>query len=205
MRHLIRRSWRVRRKYAAFFATAPILLALGSGNLAHANTILISGTFSGTGSGGSPPTFTETFTGSGNDVTFGPFTGTESGTVNITPPTFTLSNGTFDWTFAAGELTGTFSGKGDTITRTASVNLVITGGLLPGDTGQATGTATFDSTNETITGSYAGTISAPRNEQPGFGPVSAVPEPSTWAMMILGFAGLGFTAYRRRNSAMLAA
>lgn len=30
----------------------------------------------------------------------------------------------------------------------------------------------------------------------------AVPEPSTWAMMILGFAGVGFMAYRRRNSAM---
>jgi hypothetical protein len=29
--------------------------------------------------------------------------------------------------------------------------------------------------------------------------VSAVPEPSTWAMMILGFAGVGFMAYRRRN------
>jgi hypothetical protein len=29
--------------------------------------------------------------------------------------------------------------------------------------------------------------------------ISAVPEPSTWAMMILGFAGLGFMAYRRRN------
>ena len=36
--------------------------------------------------------------------------------------------------------------------------------------------------------------------------VSAVPEPSTWAMMILGFAGVGYMAYRRRNqSAMLAA
>jgi hypothetical protein len=30
--------------------------------------------------------------------------------------------------------------------------------------------------------------------------VSGVPEPSTWAMMILGFAGVGFMAYRRRNS-----
>jgi hypothetical protein len=30
--------------------------------------------------------------------------------------------------------------------------------------------------------------------------VAAVPEPSTWAMMILGFAGVGFMAYRRRNS-----
>jgi PEP-CTERM motif len=37
------------------------------------------------------------------------------------------------------------------------------------------------------------------------GSVGAVPEPSTWAMMILGFAGLGFMAYRRKHSAMLAA
>ena len=31
-------------------------------------------------------------------------------------------------------------------------------------------------------------------------PVAAVPEPPTWAMMILGFAGVGFMAYRRRNN-----
>jgi hypothetical protein len=29
---------------------------------------------------------------------------------------------------------------------------------------------------------------------------AAVPEPSTWAMMILGFAGIGFMAYRRKNN-----
>jgi phospholipase/lecithinase/hemolysin len=29
--------------------------------------------------------------------------------------------------------------------------------------------------------------------------VAAVPEPSTWAMMILGFVGLGFVAYRRKS------
>lgn len=34
---------------------------------------------------------------------------------------------------------------------------------------------------------------------------AAVPEPSTWAMMLLGFAGVGFVAYRRRNRTMLAA
>jgi PEP-CTERM motif len=27
---------------------------------------------------------------------------------------------------------------------------------------------------------------------------TAVPEPSTWAMMLLGFAGLGYAGYRRR-------
>ena len=33
----------------------------------------------------------------------------------------------------------------------------------------------------------------------------AVPEPSTWAMMILGFLGMAFMAYRRRSGAMLVA
>lgn len=34
--------------------------------------------------------------------------------------------------------------------------------------------------------------------------VAAVPEPSTWAMMILGFAGVGFMAYRRKGKPALA-
>jgi hypothetical protein len=34
------------------------------------------------------------------------------------------------------------------------------------------------------------------------GLTAAVPEPSTWAMMILGFAGLGYMAYRRKSSAI---
>jgi len=33
-----------------------------------------------------------------------------------------------------------------------------------------------------------------------FAIASAVPEPSTWAMLILGFAGVGFMAYRRRKA-----
>jgi len=33
--------------------------------------------------------------------------------------------------------------------------------------------------------------------------VAAVPEPSTWAMMILGFVGLGFMASRRKSSGAL--
>jgi hypothetical protein len=35
--------------------------------------------------------------------------------------------------------------------------------------------------------------------------VSPIPEPSTWAMMLLGFAGLGFAGYRRNKSAAPAA
>ncbi len=33
--------------------------------------------------------------------------------------------------------------------------------------------------------------------------VTAVPEPSTWAMMILGFLGVGFMAYRRKSGVAL--
>ena len=35
--------------------------------------------------------------------------------------------------------------------------------------------------------------------------VSAVPEPSTWAMLLLGFAGIGFMAYRRKSKPALMA
>ena len=38
-----------------------------------------------------------------------------------------------------------------------------------------------------------------------FSDVSAVPEASTWAMMILGFAGIGFMAYRRKSKPALIA
>jgi hypothetical protein len=41
----------------------------------------------------------------------------------------------------------------------------------------------------------------------GVGPVIAVPEASTWAMMLIGFAGLGLTVYRqtRRRAALVTA
>jgi hypothetical protein len=45
-----------------------------------------------------------------------------------------------------------------------------------------------------------------RNSAAGqFTMTAAVPEPSTWAMMMLGFCGLGFMTYRRKASALSAA
>jgi hypothetical protein len=44
-------------------------------------------------------------------------------------------------------------------------------------------------------GTFTGTMTA----------ITAVPEPSTWAMMILGFAGIGFMAYRRKSKPVLSA
>jgi hypothetical protein len=56
---------------------------------------------------------------------------------------------------------------------------------------------------------YFGVVSSNRDEEDNNNPnvllhtvsgiASAVPEPSTWAMMILGFAGIGFMGYRRRK------
>ena len=35
--------------------------------------------------------------------------------------------------------------------------------------------------------------------------VTAVPEPSTWAMMLIGFVGLGYAAFRRRSKGLAVA
>jgi hypothetical protein len=58
---------------------------------------------------------------------------------------------------------------------------------------------------------YFGVVKSNRDEEDNNNPnvllhtvsgiMSAVPEPSTWAMMILGFAGIGFMGYRRRDQA----
>ena len=61
-------------------------------------------------------------------------------------------------------------------------------------------------------GSGAGSLNAiyftagPNGEGDGLFGVLTVPEPSTWAMMLIGFAGLGFMGYRAsRKRALIAA
>lgn len=63
----------------------------------------------------------------------------------------------------------------------------------------------------TIAGSLSFAAVNPQNSGQGtnVGPIldnvnlTTVPEPSTWAMMILGFLGVGFLAYRRKSGAAL--
>lgn len=54
-----------------------------------------------------------------------------------------------------------------------------------------------------VAGNYYVEVSGTENASPAFLggsiSVSAVPEPSTWAMMVLGFFGLGFLGYRRKS------
>jgi hypothetical protein len=79
----------------------------------------------------------------------------------------------------------------------------------------ASATAQFTSTYATYTETAEGGASADPTftiDEPGYsaytiegvpaGPaVAATPEPATWAMMLIGFAGLGYTGYRRQLSA----
>jgi hypothetical protein len=76
----------------------------------------------------------------------------------------------------------------------------------------ASGQAGFDGwafNNSTFGGTFAsatwngcqGTVNCPGlDAKLSLTFASAVPEPSTWAMMILGFAGVGFMAYRRKQN-----
>jgi PEP-CTERM motif len=60
----------------------------------------------------------------------------------------------------------------------------------------------FESSNDTVInlGNFGPNIDLTINGFGAFvigGVVEAVPEPSTWALMLLGFAGLGYAGYRR--------
>jgi hypothetical protein len=63
------------------------------------------------------------------------------------------------------------------------------------------------STNGIVTGTGGNGIDILAYAGAGLPPPGSVPEPSTWAMLLLGFAGLGFVGYRRaaRGHAALAA
>jgi hypothetical protein len=72
-----------------------------------------------------------------------------------------------------------------------------TGGAGGASTYSATVDPMFDIVDPNFIGLYTLEFS------PGILNASAAPEPSTWAMMILGFAGIGAMTYHRRKSAML--
>ncbi|HVR60168.1 MAG TPA: PEPxxWA-CTERM sorting domain-containing protein [Pseudolabrys sp.] len=81
---------------------------------------------------------------------------------------------------ASNALIGTFIGPApNSGTQSAYVNFDFTGGSAT--------KVTFTSTSAAF-------------ELDNVATIAAVPEPSTWAMMILGFFGVGFIAYRRRSN-----
>ncbi len=105
-----------------------------------------------------------------------------------------LSNGTFTINFGADAFNGTFNG-GSTPTGTPGISdtswlFTILGGTgrFLGATGTLDGTGTADATTRPthVAINFSGNLNTP-----------AVPEPASWALMILGFGAVGLVVRRR--------
>ena len=110
-----------------------------------------------------------------------------------------------------GGTTAASSGSGDPF-GVDDMTLDVPAGYISGSA--LSGSSTFDGTTIASLGftpgtyvfswdSGGGVVVEDDNITVQVGP--AVPEPSTWAMMCLGFAGLGFLGYRARKTASIAA
>ena len=140
---------------------------------------------------------------------------------------FTLaSSGLFDYAFKAGRSEAACSCQDFALAFSVTIDGIELSSALPAFDGSA---PSFTSALQLLS-TYSGTVALgagihefafhfSRGES-GFGrapyfgidgvslvqqQVSAVPEPSTWAMMLLGFAGVGYGVYRRKKLAALAA
>ena len=105
-------------------------------------------------------------------------------------------------------MTGTYNAANSvnaSITHDDGFSIYIDGKLLAADPGPTTAVKTnfvLDQGSHTFLIDYVtdnGTPSVFNFEAPSATLQAAVPEPSTWAMMILGFMGVGFMAYRRKS------
>jgi hypothetical protein len=67
------------------------------------------------------------------------------------------------------------------------------------------GTLYYAAGVEVMGGATAPSLSVFISLPDGFSLTAPVPEPSTWAMLLLGFAGVGFMAYRRKSKPSLMA
>jgi uncharacterized membrane protein len=100
----------------------------------------------------------------------------------------------------AGQIVG-FTGagvgvKGDSATEWSDGNVINLGGL-PGST-QSVAYGIND------VGQVVGYSGTPIEPPPPPPPPMTAPEPSTWAMILIGFAGLGYARHRARRSALAA-
>ena len=118
------------------------------------------------------------------------------------------SNGTYTYTEKFYATAGAVI-EGQYLSDNTVANITIIGGLstLSVASGGAFVTPTsFDFSPIAHTGYYTLNFTVENTAQGTFNPtgldvaVAAVPEPATWGMMILGFMGVGFMAYRRKSS-----
>jgi hypothetical protein len=116
----------------------------------------------------------------------------QSFTATIDGLTFTTvgplgSNGLQGFTFSDGNLTIIGAAGAGILDQTGKEVLAING--VPNSNGDV-GVNGTSGGNVFFSDTY--TVGAPQ--------VAAVPEPSTWAMMLLGFCGVGFMTYRRKQN-----
>jgi hypothetical protein len=141
----------------------------------------------------------------GNQVSFGS-SATNPNVDNF--GSFTLHNGNDGFTGDIFHLAITFTAPAGTSPNPGTYTALLSGSVQ-GNTGSVS--IDFDNTPQVFTfagGSFTLKIndvdlnlaSNPSVPVSGLIIASPVPEPSTWAMMILGFAGVGFLAYRRRSN-----
>jgi PEP-CTERM motif len=205
-------------KHKLMLGAAVMLAAVSLGGAAYANVATGSiwendSTGAGDATPGNVPTTTPDVTfdvttpinfASGGLYTIGEFLSSGGATVLTGTGELgnTLDNTIFDFTGHVSVTTGeTF-----TVGHDDGLTLVI-GGLTVIDAPFGT---SFVNTTETYTGPsgnlafqlvYGECCGAPAGLSISL-PLNGVPEPSTWAMMALGFAGLGFAGYRKSRKAV---
>jgi hypothetical protein len=145
------------------------------------------GTTSATGGVGL--NFTDQYVLGGTTLSSGYFSGSQQITLSAGEKNFPFVSGQSNDTVIPTDL-GTFTGSG-------ILNIMLTLNTVDGVLGSDLVTIANLSEGYTVQVTYDFTTT----------PISsAVPEPSTWAMMLLGFAGVGFMSYRRKSKpALLAA
>lgn len=186
-----------------------LTLALGLGTALAATPATASVTFSGSlfntnppaAAGGrcSPSALTVSISPSlGSSVgssNFGAFSAVMSHCINPPLPT-SYSNGQFAFDFGAGNtLLGTYDGT-LSATSTAGVFANLENYLVTGGTGEFLGAMGALTGFGTVT--FASNA-PPASTQTITGTISAVPEPSSWVLMLIGFGGLGYALRRRRD------
>ncbi|MES2197435.1 MAG: PEPxxWA-CTERM sorting domain-containing protein [Pseudomonadota bacterium] len=209
----------------------PLLITLGTMSAARAD-VLVNGSFEGSVA---PWTFTSGIVASSlgtahatdgssvAQISLNSFFGSASGTLS---QSFVLaSGGLFNYAFQAGRSEGACVCNDVALTFAMRIDGVILSTDLPAFDSSSGGSPVSTRLLTSYSGALA--LSAGTHEiafefsrgDTGFGrgpyfvidgvglvpQVAAVPEPSTWAMMLLGFIGTGAAAYRRRKNAVAAA
>jgi hypothetical protein len=208
------------------YLLASAMVMLGSMSAARA-TILANGSFETTLSpwvAGPGINVSATGNGFAPDGGYVAIIGFNSNAGGALSQSFTLaSGGLFDYSFKAGRSEGACSCQDVPLAFSVTIDGIELSSALPAYDGSAPSFAAALKLLSTYSGSVS--LAAGTHEfafhfsrgETGFGrapyfgidgvnlvqqQVSPVPEPSTWAMMLLGFAGIGYGVYRRKKAAL---